>query len=399
MGRTFHVFIDHVAADADLAEGLRAHLRPAVRRGLVDLLPKDSELLGTVEARALREAVLDADLYLPLLSAGFLADDDAEDRLRLGHRRHQEGSVQLLPVLASACPFDPVDYPGLRTLPTGKALRTMTDREAGFTAITAAMQQTIDLLQRHPFGQNPTLRRVANDAFRLDRTAQWETLRERCAARQHTLFLLHGRRGQAVSLFAERAGQLLGAERGTPLRLLQVPIRAGVANAHDLENKLRGVLAQALEGEADDAGKLLQRLTRKARLFLLLGGVQNDRWPLRDRQALADFLVQRLPRILPDLRPTEGNPVSLLLMLEYERPETSLVPWALEAAKALQGPLHFCPLPEAVLPSWAEVEGVLTSKGASLETIAELRAFYDELTRGPAPSFEALADRLDSYLL
>ena len=131
----------------------------------------------------------------------------------------------------------------------------------------------------------------------------------------------------------------------------------------------------------------------------MLGGVQSERWPLRERQALADFLVQRLPRLLPPLRPTEGNPVSLLLMLEYERPETSLVPWVLEAAKALQGPLHFCPLPEAVLPSWFEVEGVVRAKGASLETIADLRIFYKKLTRGPAPSFEALADELDSYLL
>lgn len=395
MGCTFQVLIDHVPADAGLAKRLQEHLASSVHKGQVRLLLPEGVAPGLVAANEAREAIFDADLVVVLLSATFLANEHAYARLRLASTRHRERLLQLCPVVARPCNLEADDLPpGVRTLPTGAAVSTFKKPDDACAAIVAAIQQVLDVLERQPYGPHPTLRRVATEAFRLDRTHQWEEMRARCQGREHTLFFLHGRRGQAVSLFAERACQLLGHE-GTPLRLLQVPIRHGIVHAHDVENRLRGVLATALGTEADSTEVILQRLSRKGRLLLLLGGVQNERWPLRERQALADFLTQRLPALLP----RDGHPVLALLLLEYDRPEASLLSWVNAWATALQGPLHFRQLPEATLPTWDEVAEVLERKGASAETTAALRAFYDELTRGDAPSFEELATELDAYLI
>ena len=98
------------------------------------------------------------------------------------------------------------------------------------------------------------------------------------------------------------------------------------------------------------------------------------------------------------LLPPQGHPVQALLMFEYERPETSLLPWITSWAAALPAPLRYHQLHEAKLPSWDEVLAVLSKKGASPEAIAALRAFYDELTCGQYPSFEDLANELEAYL-
>ncbi len=85
-------------------------------------------------------------------------------------------------------------------------------------------------------------------------------------------------------------------------------------------------------------------------------------------------------------------------MHEYESPQTSLRPWIESWAGKLPEPLRYCPLPEAVLPGWDEVQQILEAKGAAPETLAALRAFYDELTRSDTPDFLRLANELDSYL-
>lgn len=389
MGRTFSVLIDHDPAERALAERLQRHLKPLLRKGQVKLLLPDGVSPGLEAAKAAREAVCDADLVLPLLSADLLNNDDAYGRLRLAHERHGEGRLQLLAVHAGPHSLDPADLPGLRALPSDKPVSLYPDPEVPCAAIAAAVQQALDLLERHP---PPTAGRLlAEEAFRLDRIEQWDQMK---AARQrHALFLLHGRVGQAIGLFAERICGLLEHAQGAPMRVVKVPIRNGVANAHDLENQLRIALARALADD-DTTPRLLQRLTAKAPLFLVLGGVQSQRWPQRERQALVDFLTQLLPPLLPP----QGHPVQALLMFEYERPETSLLPWITSWAAALPAPLRYHPLVEAKLPSWDEVLAVLRKKGASPEATAALRAFYDELTRGQHPSFEDLANELEAYL-
>lgn len=390
MALTFQVFIDHVQADAALARRLQTHLTRLVKKGQVKLLLADGVPAGLAPARVAREAVYDADLVLALLSVDAVADEDAYGRLCAAHARHQEHRLHLIAVRAGPyTPDPPDDLPGLRALPSDRPLSQYQDLDVPCAAIVARVQEVFDLWERYPPSERA--RQLAEEAFRLDRIAQWEDLQRHRSG--HALFLLYGRVGQAIDLFAARICSLLEHRGGAPVRVLTIPIRSGVANAHDLEGHLRAALCRAL-GDSDTTAALLQRLAQRSPLFLVLGGVQSQRWPERERQALVDFLT----RLLPPLLPVVGHPVQALLMFEYEREETSLLPWISQWAAALPAPLRYHELAEATLPTWEEVLAVLQKKGAAAEIITAMREFYQELQGGAAPSFERLASALEEYL-
>lgn len=390
MGRTFQVFLDHVPADEALAQRLVHHLLPLVGRQ-IRLWHPGAVLAGTLGAEEARQALDRADVAVFLYSA-YVNGTPVYERMLLAHERHREGSLHLLPVLARSCALDPEDFPRLRPLLAGRIATDYPTPDDACHLAVAEIQRLLDVLTRHPYGARPTLGTVAADAFRLDRRPQWEEVKRRSGAGQHTLFLLYGRRGQAVTYFARRVGELLQQGKA-PLKVVEVAGLRQAANQDDVENRLRWALARELgEPQAGDLRPLLSRQSGGQRLFLLLGEAQ--RWPGPARQAVAAFFSQRLPALLP----RAGQPIQALLMFEYEREEDSLRPWIDGWASELTGPLHYCRLPEAKLPEWEEVLEVLRHKGADEETIAAVREFYDRLKGRESPSFQELADALDEFL-
>lgn len=104
MPRSVRVYISHAASafDRELRMRLEVHLAPLRRSGRIVIQHRDSVDYGEEQEAALRRLVAAADIFIPLLSPDYLADDIAHDiELAEALKRRGSKTLSIWPVRAA----------------------------------------------------------------------------------------------------------------------------------------------------------------------------------------------------------------------------------------------------------------------------------------------------------
>lgn len=201
-------------------------------------------------------------------------------------------------------------------------------------------------------------------ALRIDRTKQWDPIRQTCDRGESALFLLHGPRQQNLDLFVSRLWHYLAAECRDHHRPYVVPLRLEFAKprtAATWENHLRAGLAGE-GGRAGTAEDLLSEAARQHPIFLVLSRLPIGHGELDpfELEALEEFLGDRLPGLIGRAA-TGRHPIRALLATHYEREDDSLVERL--DTRAYQGcrahPVVYRKLPAIRPLEWHDIEEFL----------------------------------------
>lgn len=242
------------------------------------------------------------------------------------------------------------------------------------------------------------------EAVELDRSEQWSALTALARSTDDAIALLHGEQRQNLEYFVTRlCHHLENAVDGhqllveVTLRIYTTPVPRSVA---EWENRL----ADALGGEGRVADILCERL-RQAPLLLVLCRHPVGPVALGDetaRQAFADFLGDRLPRLIGEARenPLAEHALRVLVVVDYppgdEWAET--LHFSVRERYRAVG-VRYERLKQVRPVEWEDIETYLDTLDPMppLEFYRHMRQVYDQLYRD-AISFRELATLLSEQI-
>lgn len=235
-------------------------------------------------------------------------------------------------------------------------------------------------------------------ALRLDRSTQWADIVDTRDQADCILFLLHGQRERAgLPFFIDRICRHLAPEQGERCRIVRVPFlvdAVGARTGADWALRLHSELAQSLGLSGNrDTRELLGLATARQPFFVLLGRQPLPPLDEAERDGLAEFLVEELPKLLRGL-----SYLRFLLVHDYEKPKESQIErmheWASQGAQA--GDHRVRKLDEAVLPTWEHARKYLQDHTRLPPArIDALKPDYDTLRSKKSARYDDLAALLD----
>ena len=232
----------------------------------------------------------------------------------------------------------------------------------------------------------------------LDRTKQWHLVVDACRGDDSAYFLACGHRRQCVQLFSYRMRHYLMDECDRHHEFVSVPFKLEYtkpASAAAWVNHLRQGLG-ATNATVEDA--LFER-ARRAPVFLMIGNNPLEKNDLGDdhREALAEFLEERLPKLIT--RAARFNPVRVLVTTQYEDEDDSLVPLLSHAMKKGATAHSFaCPWLQPLEDvDWEDIKSFLLNREPRPpnRVVKEIQAGFELLRQGEDLDFRDIVEFVD----
>lgn len=146
--KTVNVFCSYASEDAELFQGLLAHLKPLLNQRTISLHHNQDVLAGNKTRQVLAQLIKAADLILLLISRHSLASDDCYYDIEAAIERHQAEETPVIPVLLRPYDLSGTPLEGIRLLPSnGKAIVDWDDHDRAFIDIVKGIRQVIATLQ------------------------------------------------------------------------------------------------------------------------------------------------------------------------------------------------------------------------------------------------------------
>jgi nucleoside phosphorylase len=139
------VFVVYSRQDIEHKNTLVTHLDPLVRNGRINIWADHDIKPGEEWDAAIRRNLAASNIILILVSAQALASDYINDvELEAAYRRHQNGTVAVIPILLRPCSWQETWLIHLQALPrNGNAITTHPNTDAAWTAIVEEIRVMI----------------------------------------------------------------------------------------------------------------------------------------------------------------------------------------------------------------------------------------------------------------
>ena len=157
--RPLKLFVSYAHQDEAWRAKLAPNLALLQREGLIELWYDLKLVPGAKWDEEIQQRLVEADLYLFLMSTDLLASEYVQEReLPVARRRHEAKQARLLPVVVRSCSWK--RYVGdIHVLPGGdKAVKEWSDKDQAFFKIEMGLRSAIDELLAAR-GQHPSDRR------------------------------------------------------------------------------------------------------------------------------------------------------------------------------------------------------------------------------------------------
>jgi TIR domain len=141
------VFISYSHVDEAFRKELDAHLSPFVRNRSLQMWHDRKLLAGTPVDSAIMEKLENSDVFLALISPNFIDSDYCfEIEFARARERHDEGSMNLVPVILRACQWQKVPLlAGLLATPKdGKAVTSWPNKDEAWNDVAAQIGRLVD---------------------------------------------------------------------------------------------------------------------------------------------------------------------------------------------------------------------------------------------------------------
>jgi hypothetical protein len=142
-------FISYSHQDERALLRLHKHMSMLTRTGELTTWYDRKITPGNDLDKKIRANLDDSDLFLALVSADFLASDYCyNEELQEALRRHEEGSIQVIPIIVEPCDWQKSPLGKLLALPTdGKAISLWTNENVAYLDIINGLRQALASLQ------------------------------------------------------------------------------------------------------------------------------------------------------------------------------------------------------------------------------------------------------------
>jgi hypothetical protein len=143
------LFISYSHRDAKPLDRLHKHLATLSRQDLVETWFDRNITAGQKIDREIERALAEADVFLALVSPDFLASDYCSER-ELGEalRRHDEGSLRVIPVILEPCDWQATRLGELKALPKdGQPISLWTNANVAYLDVITELRRILTDIQ------------------------------------------------------------------------------------------------------------------------------------------------------------------------------------------------------------------------------------------------------------
>jgi len=139
-------FISYSHRDEKSLDRLHAHLAMLRREGLITTWYDRNILAGSNLDREIATHLKGSDLFLPLLSPDFLASDYCyENEMDIALKRHEEGSLRVVPIVLEPCDWKSSPLGQLKALPKdGKPISLWTNENVAYLDVTTELRRLLE---------------------------------------------------------------------------------------------------------------------------------------------------------------------------------------------------------------------------------------------------------------
>lgn len=139
-------FISYSHRDAKALDRLHTHLAMLRRENLIDAWYDHEILAGDDVDREVDSNLEESDLFLALVSPDFLASNYCFEReMKAALKRHDEGSLRVVPIILEPCDWRSSPLGKLKALPKdGKAISLWTNENIAYLDVVTELRRLID---------------------------------------------------------------------------------------------------------------------------------------------------------------------------------------------------------------------------------------------------------------
>jgi hypothetical protein len=136
-------FISYSHRDSKALDRLHTHLTMLRRERLIIAWYDHQILAGDAFDQKIEKSLADSDLFLALVSPDFLASNYCYEReIEAALRRHEEGTLRIIPIILEPCDWKPSPLGKLKALPKdGKPISTWTNENIAYLDITTEIRR------------------------------------------------------------------------------------------------------------------------------------------------------------------------------------------------------------------------------------------------------------------
>jgi TIR domain len=136
-------FLSYSHRDGKALERLHTHLTMLQREGLITAWYDHEILAGDAFDRKIEKSLADSDLFLALVSPDFLASNYCYEReMEVALRRHEEGTLRVIPIILEPCDWKSSPLGKLKALPKdGKPISTWTNENVAYLDVTIEIRR------------------------------------------------------------------------------------------------------------------------------------------------------------------------------------------------------------------------------------------------------------------
>lgn len=150
--RPVKIFLSYARQDQRLVQELTTHLRPLERSGLSLTWHDRMIRRGAAWEKEISSAMERVDIFLVFVSADFLASDFIwEKEMARALRRHEEGKMQIVPIILRSVAWESTPLAAMQALPTnGRPVTLWSNRDEAWAQVVQAIDTLAAGLRSHP---------------------------------------------------------------------------------------------------------------------------------------------------------------------------------------------------------------------------------------------------------
>lgn len=142
------IYLSYAREDVQYGERLKRGLAPMAKDFGYTIWSKQNITPGALWQQEMGQHLRDARLFIPLLSADFLADDRCTAETKGALQMEQRGSLKVVPVLLRVCMWEYSDLSSYPVLPSnGRAIANYTRQDSAWVAVQEAIIKIIKGMQ------------------------------------------------------------------------------------------------------------------------------------------------------------------------------------------------------------------------------------------------------------
>ena len=144
------IFVSYSHQDEDVWKQLHKHLTSMVRNGIIEIWVDRKICPGQPINHEIEKNIADADIVLLLVSANFISSDYCYDvEMNSAMDLHKTRSLQVIPVILSACDWKTTKFGNLLAVPTdGKPISNWKIPDNAFLDIVEGLKVAVEKLKR-----------------------------------------------------------------------------------------------------------------------------------------------------------------------------------------------------------------------------------------------------------